>query len=269
MTSALLAGLDVGADVVDADLLARWPRRSARCRRSAGRSAGPARAARATAAAESGLICVGERDQAERLDRAVAFCAATWTSVAGPASRGPSSPTSASRRAARAAPSLPTSSVCAVDRRDDAEPGLVVERCRARAGRCRARARAATIALASGCSLNCSAAAARRRTSSSGTPFERHDLRRRPACPRVIVPVLSSTTVSIRSAFCSASMSRIEDAALRAAAGADHQRRGHRQPQRARAGDDQHAAHGLGDHAPRRRGGPAVRRAPGVPADRR
>ena len=59
-------------------------------------------------------------------------------------------------------------------------------------------------------------------------------------CPVVRVPVLSSTMVSTRRVDSSISGPLDQDAQLRSAPGADQQRRGGGQAQRARAGDDQH-----------------------------
>ena len=79
----------------------------------------------------------------------------------------------------------------------------------------------------------------------------RRGRRRRAARPRrarirpsVTVPVLSSTIVSTRRVRSSTSGPLDQDAELRAAAGADHQRRRRREPERARAGDDQHGDRG-------------------------
>ena len=58
--------------------------------------------------------------------------------------------------------------------------------------------------------------------------------------PSVSVPVLSTTSVSTFSRRSSASALRISTPAVRAAAGADHDRHRRRQPERAGAGDDQH-----------------------------
>ena len=58
--------------------------------------------------------------------------------------------------------------------------------------------------------------------------------------PSVSVPVLSTTSVSTFSSISSASAFLIRTPALRAAPGADHDRHRRRQPERARAGDDQH-----------------------------
>ena len=68
-------------------------------------------------------------------------------------------------------------------------------------------------------------------------------------CPVVTVPVLSSTTVSTRRVDSSTSGPLMRMPELGAAAGADQQRGGRGQPQRARAGDDQH-----GDGGGERRG---------------
>ena len=59
-------------------------------------------------------------------------------------------------------------------------------------------------------------------------------------CPSVSVPVLSTTSVSTCSSRSSASAFLISTPARRAAARADHDRHRRRQPERARAGDDQH-----------------------------
>ncbi len=58
--------------------------------------------------------------------------------------------------------------------------------------------------------------------------------------PSVMVPVLSSTTVSSLCARLERLAVADQDAVLGALAGADHDRRRRRQPQRAGAGDDQH-----------------------------
>ena len=68
------------------------------------------------------------------------------------------------------------------------------------------------------------------------------DLDRRDAAGvlRSACPVLSTTSVSTRASSSSASAFLISTPALRAAAGADHDRHRRRQAERARAGDDQH-----------------------------
>ena len=76
--------------------------------------------------------------------------------------------------------------------------------------------------------------------------------------PAVIVPVLSRTTVSIRRAFCSASMLRMRIPSLCAEAGADHQGGGNGEAQRTRTCDDQNAAYSVGNVTPYCRDGRAV-----------
>ena len=68
--------------------------------------------------------------------------------------------------------------------------------------------------------------------------------------PVVTVPVLSSTMVSTWRVDSEHLGALDQDAELRAAAGADHQRRRRGQPERARAGDDQHGDRG-GERASR------------------
>ena len=88
----------------------------------------------------------------------------------------------------------------------------------------------------------CSTAAARARTSPSARcPARRRSRRSPPAVPTVRVPVLSSTMVSTRLQPLQRLRARGSARRLGAPAGADHDGGGRRQPQRARAGDDQHA----------------------------
>ena len=96
---------------------------------------------------------------------------------------------------------------------------------------------ARTIADARGCSLKRSRLAASRRSSSSPTPTAFNATTR--GLPSVSVPVLSTTTCRLLQAL---ERFRIFDqnARLRAAPDADHDRHRRRQTERARAGDDQH-----------------------------
>ena len=98
---------------------------------------------------------------------------------------------------------------------------------------------AATTAAASGCSLARSTLAARRNSSASSKPAA-GVIAVTAGLPSVSVPVLSTTRVSTFSMRSSASAFLISTPASRAAPDADHDRHGRGEPERARAGDDQH-----------------------------
>ena len=107
-----------------------------------------------------------------------------------------------------------------------------------------------------------------RRTSSPGTPSS-GTTSATTGFPRVTVPVLSSTTVSIFSAFCSASMSRIRMPRLAPRPVPTIRAAGIARPSAQGQAMIKHAAHGLGQHGPGAGGLPAVGVPPGVPAERR
>ena len=146
------------------------------------------------------------------------------------------------------------------DHRVDAEAAPAREAARRAAAPLRRHARAAT-ACATGCSLAASAAPASRSTSPRSAPFggttrvDPHPSLGH-ACPSC--RARSSSTRRVRS---STSGPLIEDAELRAAAGADHQRGRRREAERARAGDDQHRDGGGEARRRRRRSAGATRRA--------
>ncbi len=87
--------------------------------------------------------------------------------------------------------------------------------------------------------------------------------------PSVIVPVLSSTTVSIFSAVCRASMSRMRMPRRAPLPVPTMIAAGKAKAQRAWAGDDQHAAHRVGQPGPGHRRRPMMPNAKGVPPDGR
>ena len=108
-------------------------------------------------------------------------------------------------------------------------------------------------ARAIGCSEASSSAPASRRISSASSPGPA-TTSARVIWPVVTVPVLSRTIVSTRAGLLQHLRALDQDAELGAPAGADHQRGRRGQPQRARAGDDQHRYGGgeRGATSPRR-----------------
>ena len=98
----------------------------------------------------------------------------------------------------------------------------------------------AAIACAIGCSLAASAAPASRSDLGSTGAVRRRSTSTSSIRPSVTVPVLSSTIVRDPARLLEDLRPLDQDAELRAAAGADHQRGRRRQTERARAGDDQH-----------------------------
>ena len=102
-----------------------------------------------------------------------------------------------------------------------------------------------TIASPSGCSEPTSAAAASRSSVRLGATVGAARRAVTAGLPRVSVPVLSSTIVSIRARLLERLAAPDQDAVLGRLAGADHDRGRRRQAERAGAGDDQHRDGGL------------------------
>ena len=110
---------------------------------------------------------------------------------------------------------------------------------RATPARCRVRSAPSTIAAASGCSLPRSSEAARRSRSASLHAAERHDRRQRRLASRERAGLVHDQRVHASQHLDGLGVPE-QHARRGAAAGGHHDRHRRGQPQRARAGDDQH-----------------------------